>query len=165
MKALRIPLLMSAMALLLTSCGYNDIVEKDEAIGLRLFPSLIQQQVIHTHNLTCTYLPFVVFHNTVETHAAKTCTHSILFFIEGLGITSTIVEIYVCVYYNVILAWCLYYLWASFTSVLPWATCGNEWNTEHCADFTSSTTLSNSNIFNHILNHLVLFSEIYLHQS
>ena len=88
-----------------------------------------------------------------------------LVYVAGLGITSTIVEIYICVYYNVILAWCLYYIWASFTSVLPWATCGNEWNTEHCADFTSSTTLSNSNIFNHILNHLVLFSEIYLHQS
>lgn len=33
MKALRIPLLLSLTTILLTSCGYNDIVEKDERIG------------------------------------------------------------------------------------------------------------------------------------
>ena len=35
-------------------------------------------------------------------------------------------------YYNVIMGWSFYYLFASFTKVLPWSTCGNEWNTEYC---------------------------------
>lgn len=38
----------------------------------------------------------------------------------------------VCVYYNVIVAWTLYFLYMSFRAVLPWSTCDNEWNTENC---------------------------------
>ena len=39
----------------------------------------------------------------------------------------------VCIYYNLILAWALYYMGMSFTAgQLPWATCDNSWNTEHC---------------------------------
>lgn len=33
------------------------------------------------------------------------------------------------IYFNVILAWALYYLFASFTSELPWAHCNNDFNT------------------------------------
>lgn len=40
----------------------------------------------------------------------------------------------VCVYYNVIVAWTLYYLFMSFRAVLPWSTCGNWWNTDKCLD-------------------------------
>ena len=36
------------------------------------------------------------------------------------------------IYYQVILAWGFYYLFASFTSVLPWSHCNNEWNTPNC---------------------------------
>lgn len=40
----------------------------------------------------------------------------------------------VCVYYNVIIAISLYYLFGSFTKTLPWGHCGNSWNTEFCKD-------------------------------
>ena len=46
-------------------------------------------------------------------------------------------------YYNVILAWTFYYLFASLTSELPWATCDHEWNTEKCsllANITANAT-------------------------
>lgn len=41
---------------------------------------------------------------------------------------------YVGIYYNMIVAWSLYYLYASFTALpsLPWSGCGNAWNTEAC---------------------------------
>ena len=39
----------------------------------------------------------------------------------------------VCIYYNVIITWTLYYLFKSFSSVVPWSTCDNEWNTKACA--------------------------------
>lgn len=34
------------------------------------------------------------------------------------------------IYYNMILAWALFYLLSSFTSHLPWSSCDNWWNTE-----------------------------------
>ena len=38
----------------------------------------------------------------------------------------------VVIYYNVIVAYALFYLFASFTKELPWATCGHPWNTDQC---------------------------------
>ena len=38
-------------------------------------------------------------------------------------------------YYNVIIAHCLFYLGASFTSQLPWEFCGQTWNTANCSEF------------------------------
>lgn len=38
----------------------------------------------------------------------------------------------VCVYYNIIITWTIYFLYHSFKAVLPWSTCGNSWNTEKC---------------------------------
>ena len=64
---------------------------------------------------------------------------------QGIGVATTIIVFLLNVYYNVILAWTLYYLFASFTSVLPWSHCNNEWNTEFCHVSTSD---SNASIFN-----------------
>ncbi|XP_078542069.1 sodium- and chloride-dependent neutral and basic amino acid transporter B(0+)-like isoform X3 [Lissotriton helveticus] len=44
-------------------------------------------------------------------------------FFQGVGITMVIVSTLVCIYYNVIVAYALYYLFASFTKVLPWSYC------------------------------------------
>jgi len=32
-------------------------------------------------------------------------------------------------YYNMILAWAYFYMFASFRSILPWQTCTEKWNT------------------------------------
>ena len=48
-----------------------------------------------------------------------------------------IVATYIVLYYNVIVAWCLYFFMASMTSKLPWEDCGNWWNTDLCVDKTS----------------------------
>lgn len=44
----------------------------------------------------------------------------------GLGVASTIVSYLVGLYYNVIIAWCFYYLFNSFKSPLPFGVCPNE---------------------------------------
>ncbi|KAM5138043.1 sodium-dependent noradrenaline transporter [Mantella aurantiaca] len=53
---------------------------------------------------------------------------------KGVGYTVILIALYVGFYYNVIIAWSLYYLASSFTSELPWTSCGNVWNTENCTD-------------------------------
>ncbi|MGH0133598.1 UNVERIFIED_CONTAM: hypothetical protein FKN15_053081 [Acipenser sinensis] len=52
----------------------------------------------------------------------------------GVGYTVIIIALYVGFYYNVIIAWSLYYLFASFASELPWLRCGNPWNSPNCID-------------------------------
>lgn len=51
---------------------------------------------------------------------------------KGVGYGMVMVSGIVSVYYNVIIAWSLYYLLMSFRAELPWSTCGNEWNNELC---------------------------------
>jgi solute carrier family 6 amino acid transporter-like protein 5/7/9/14 len=63
----------------------------------------------------------------------------------GVGIGMVIVSGLVCVYYNVIVAWTLYYLFMSFRAVLPWSTCGNWWNTDHCLDVERSVVMAGRN--------------------
>ncbi|ELT89984.1 hypothetical protein CAPTEDRAFT_82183, partial [Capitella teleta] len=53
---------------------------------------------------------------------------------QGIGIGYVTLNGLVCVYYNVIIAISLYYLFGSFTKTLPWGHCGNSWNTEFCKD-------------------------------
>ena len=48
----------------------------------------------------------------------------------GLGITNFIASSIVGVYYNMLIAWTIYYMFASFTSRLPWEDCNNDYNTE-----------------------------------
>ena len=55
----------------------------------------------------------------------------------GLGIGMCVVSGVVCIYYNVIMAWSLYYFAKSLTTgPLPWASCDNWWNTPNCATRT-----------------------------
>ncbi|XP_019625288.1 PREDICTED: sodium-dependent proline transporter-like isoform X1 [Branchiostoma belcheri] len=51
---------------------------------------------------------------------------------KGVGYAMVVVSALVCIYYNVIIAWALYYLFASFTNVLPWTLCNQWWNTDQC---------------------------------
>lgn len=46
------------------------------------------------------------------------------------------------VYYIVILAWALYYLFQSFNPDLPWASCKNKWNTDKCIEDTLRKNMS-----------------------
>ncbi|KAH3838903.1 hypothetical protein DPMN_112320 [Dreissena polymorpha] len=51
---------------------------------------------------------------------------------QGIGYASAVIVFILNCEYNIILTWAYYYLFASFTSVLPWSNCENEWNTETC---------------------------------
>ncbi|XP_067303024.1 sodium- and chloride-dependent creatine transporter 1 isoform X2 [Pseudorasbora parva] len=51
---------------------------------------------------------------------------------KGLGLASMVIVFFCNTYYIMVLVWGLYFLAHSFTSPLPWATCGHEWNTVNC---------------------------------
>ena len=55
-------------------------------------------------------------------------------FILGCGIAMLIISVLIAIYYNIIMCWTLYYLFASLKGSLPWANCRNEWNTVECKD-------------------------------
>lgn len=53
---------------------------------------------------------------------------------KGAGAAMLLIVGLVAIYYNMIIAYVLFYLFASLTSNLPWEHCGNWWNTELCLE-------------------------------
>lgn len=51
---------------------------------------------------------------------------------RGLGYCTLVVITIVTIYYMVIIAWALFYFFASFTSELPFGSCSNSFNTQGC---------------------------------
>ncbi|XP_067854436.1 sodium- and chloride-dependent creatine transporter 1-like [Heptranchias perlo] len=79
---------------------------------------------------------------------------------KGLGFASMVIVFFCNTYYIMVLAWGLYYLIHSFTNNLPWATCGNAWNTPECTevfrrDQCYNGTIVNSTAFNISCDELV----------
>ncbi|XP_052094515.1 sodium- and chloride-dependent glycine transporter 1-like isoform X3 [Mytilus californianus] len=77
---------------------------------------------------------------------------------KGVGIGMTIMNVVCSIYYNVILAWTIYYLGNSFISPLPWTTCDNKWNSPQCVtdrgvlDQGRNFTTQNHNLTFQMLN-------------
>jgi len=65
--------------------------------------------------------------------------------LTGIGYASVVIVQFLNIYYIVILGWALFYMFASFTSKLPWSHCDNPWNTPQCVDLTGSGPSSSGN--------------------
>ncbi|XP_050717625.1 sodium-dependent dopamine transporter-like isoform X2 [Eriocheir sinensis] len=59
-------------------------------------------------------------------------------FFRGVGYCAVLVAYFVSFYYNVIIAWSIYFVYASFSFTLPWTSCNNTWNTKDCWDGLTS---------------------------
>ncbi|XP_063415192.1 sodium- and chloride-dependent glycine transporter 2-like isoform X2 [Mytilus trossulus] len=69
--------------------------------------------------------------------------------LKGIGYGVLIASAIYCTYVNVIISWVLYFLYQSFTSVLPWSHCNNEWNTINCHDVQNrSSGIQNGTVYN-----------------
>ncbi|XP_033119227.1 sodium- and chloride-dependent neutral and basic amino acid transporter B(0+)-like isoform X3 [Anneissia japonica] len=51
---------------------------------------------------------------------------------RGIGYGMILVSALVGIYYNVIIMYALYYMFASMRKTLPWTNCDNTWNTDNC---------------------------------
>ncbi|XP_048247492.1 sodium-dependent proline transporter-like [Haliotis rufescens] len=65
---------------------------------------------------------------------------------KGIGVGSVLFTCAYMPYYNLYLAWPIYYMVKSCSSVLPWTTCGNSWNTDLCIDNVNTTYRSNETV-------------------
>ncbi|XP_019728829.1 sodium- and chloride-dependent GABA transporter 2-like isoform X2 [Hippocampus comes] len=63
-----------------------------------------------------------------------TCWKKICPLFQGIGYASHLIIAFGATSYITIIAWAFFYLFSSFSVDLPWATCGNDWNTESCMD-------------------------------
>uniref|UniRef100_A0A3P9A7N1 Transporter n=1 Tax=Esox lucius TaxID=8010 RepID=A0A3P9A7N1_ESOLU len=72
-----------------------------------------------------------------------TCWSKVCPLFVGMGYAAQVITIYGCITYIVVLAWAFFYLFSSFTAVLPWANCQNPWNTDACVTFTTKNATSN----------------------
>lgn len=57
-----------------------------------------------------------------------------------------IISIFVTIYYNVIIGYSLYYLFASFQRVLPWSECNPEWADQKCSKTPIGKSLGKARI-------------------
>ncbi|PWA24592.1 hypothetical protein CCH79_00011725 [Gambusia affinis] len=53
----------------------------------------------------------------------------------GVGYATQVIVALLNIYYIVVLAWAIFFLFNSFTWDLPWASCNNTWNTDSCMAF------------------------------
>ncbi|XP_074641152.1 sodium-dependent dopamine transporter-like [Tubulanus polymorphus] len=65
---------------------------------------------------------------------AITCWGRICPLFKGVGYAVVLIAFYVDFFYNIIIAWALYFFFSSFTTNLPWTSCNNSWNTMNCSD-------------------------------
>ncbi|XP_064157992.1 sodium- and chloride-dependent GABA transporter 2-like isoform X1 [Anguilla rostrata] len=72
-----------------------------------------------------------------------TCWRKLCPLAEGIGYAGQMILFYACMCYIVILAWALFYLYFSFSSHLPWASCSNTWNSDHCVDLSNKNLNTN----------------------
>lgn len=79
-----------------------------------------------------------------------TCWKKICPLFQGMGYASHLIISFSATSYIIIMAWAFFYLFASFSADLPWASCGHEWNTASCLDMSHSnislTPKSNSTL-------------------
>ncbi|EDW77126.2 uncharacterized protein Dwil_GK22198, partial [Drosophila willistoni] len=64
---------------------------------------------------------------------------------RGLGTGMILVSAIVMLYYNLIIAWTIFYMFASFRTQLPWQNCELEWSTEHCFSYVQADQCEASN--------------------
>lgn len=67
-----------------------------------------------------------------------TCWKKICPLFQGMGYASHLIISFSATSYIVIMAWAFFYLFASFSAELPWASCGHDWNTASCLDLSQS---------------------------
>ena len=87
--------------------------------------------------------PILLQISTDHEQLVDTC-QLLTFYFAGVGYGMVIISGIVCVYYNIIITWTLYFLYMSFRAILPWSTCSNSWNSDNCYLHTENSTMGDN---------------------
>ncbi|CAG2186639.1 Sodium- and chloride-dependent GABA transporter 2,Sodium- and chloride-dependent taurine transporter,Sodium-dependent dopamine transporter,Sodium-dependent proline transporter,Sodium-and chloride-dependent glycine transporter 2,Sodium-dependent noradrenaline transporter,Sodium- and chloride-dependent GABA transporter 1,Sodium- and chloride-dependent betaine transporter,Sodium- and chloride-dependent neutral and basic amino acid transporter B(0+),Creatine transporter,Sodium-dependent neutral amino acid tran len=79
-------------------------------------------------------LPLLFLETTIGQFSGKGFLHvwEVCPLFKGIGVGMMIPIFVFSIYYNMIIAWTLYYIGNSFLNPLPWTTCDNYWNSPNC---------------------------------
>ncbi|XP_037773970.1 sodium- and chloride-dependent GABA transporter 1-like, partial [Penaeus monodon] len=90
-------------------------------------------------------LPLFLLESAVGQFSSSSCLtlYSVAPAFKGIGFSSLLVTLIASTYYSVVVAYPLVYLFHSFSSQLPWASCDNYWNSPRCA-LSATTNFTNS---------------------
>ncbi|XP_030601843.1 sodium- and chloride-dependent GABA transporter ine-like [Archocentrus centrarchus] len=92
-------------------------------------------------------IPLLHMELTVGQHTRRGPVHALATvcpLLKGVGIASVAISFIMCIYYNVIITWALYYLFNSFQAPLPWQNCNNTWNTPNCTSHATNSSHSST---------------------
>ncbi|CAH3839152.1 sodium- and chloride-dependent glycine transporter 2-like [Pieris brassicae] len=88
-------------------------------------------------------IPLVYLETTLGQFASAGCisVFNITPLFKGAGYTMVVLNVIAVIYFAVLMAYPILYIYHSFSSPLPWQVCGNSWNTDRCAEITSNSSL------------------------
>ncbi|XP_043199073.1 sodium- and chloride-dependent glycine transporter 1-like [Amphibalanus amphitrite] len=100
--------------------------------------------------LFCTGVPLFFFELTLGqfTSRGPIAVWSVCPLFQGIGYAMFFISLFIGIYYNLILAWTIFYLYSSFTDSLQWTSCDNWWNTEGCRRFDDKNCTSVGGLLN-----------------
>lgn len=76
----------------------------------------------------------ILEHEMNETTLYNIDTEIVYCTISGAGYAAVVLNIIAVIYFSAIMAYPVLYMYHSFSSPLPWQSCGNSWNTEKCTE-------------------------------
>ncbi|XP_067648690.1 sodium- and chloride-dependent glycine transporter 1-like [Haliotis asinina] len=104
-----------------------------------------------------TGFPMMFLESSMSQFSRKAILHVWSFcpMFRGIGIATVAITFVYSTFYTLYLAWPIYYMVKSCSTVLPWSTCGNDWNSDLCVEdgntiYDNNSTVQGTNSINTI---------------
>lgn len=80
----------------------------------------------------------------------------------GLALTSFVIDLFMAMFYNTVIAWAVYYLMLSFKTELPWKECDQTWNTLCCLPINNKNNMITGNFSIYSTNYQLSVDESFV---